>query len=39
MLHVNEDSDPMDIVLNEYVNHPSKLKVKNILMNQLSLIY
>ena len=28
VLHVNEDSDPMDIVLNEYVNHPSKLKVK-----------
>ena len=28
MFHVNEDSDPMDIVLNKYVNHPSKLKVK-----------
>ena len=26
--HVNEDSDPFDIALNKYVNHPSILKIK-----------
>ena len=26
--HVNEDSDPIDIALNKYVNHPSMLKIK-----------
>ena len=28
MSHVNEDSDPTDITLSEYVDHPSILKIK-----------
>ena len=28
MSHVNEDSDPTDITLSEYVGHPSILKIK-----------
>ena len=26
--HVNENSDPIDINLNKYINHPSILKIK-----------
>ena len=33
---VNEDSDPIDIALNKYVNHLVYLKKRNILMNLLS---
>ena len=28
MSHVNEGSDPTDIALNEFVDHPSSLKIK-----------
>ena len=28
MSHVNEDSDPTDITLSKYVDHPSILKIK-----------
>ena len=28
MSHVKEDSDPSDIALNKYVDHPSILKIK-----------